>query len=252
MPFGRVGFPVGVAQTSRTAIPGDGLEMDQFAVAVPQSSPLGADDHLVVAEDGVHMNNWVLEDLARFKRTILRIEPIGEGQVGEDRLRIGGDGAFELQLNRQRQAWGGRCCGSVRDGRGERDAGCEGNRGRKGDRRGEGDGGGECEGGCGGKDPVDERLGLGIQQEYQQTEEKPPEKQSPTTGHGFAAHAEEGKASGFADRLDAKPDAKNQGDHRDHQGGLYSGMDIQRHLSGISLGETYFAIVQRSEKGFDD
>lgn len=104
--------------------------MDELAIAPPESRPLRADSHLVVAEDAIHVTEWILEDNTGGDGGVILLDPLGEDNRAEDRPGERGGCAFEQHFDRQWHV-----------GRG-----CDG--WRVGDRWGIGDGWGQGDGRC--------------------------------------------------------------------------------------------------------
>lgn len=65
-------------------------------------------------------------------------------------------------------------------------------------------------------EPINKRFNPSIQQQRQYRPEGCPTQQSPAAGHSLAAHSKKRQCARFADRLNPKPDAQDEGDHRDH------------------------------------
>ena len=89
--------------------------MDQFISTIPQSRPLRPDGHVIVAESGVHMLDGVLKDNTGFQRAVLFIQPVCKYQGAKDRIQAGGDRAFKLDFDCQRDMWGGGDGWGIRD-----------------------------------------------------------------------------------------------------------------------------------------
>lgn len=104
---------------------------------------MGAVEHPVVAEDGVHLSERVLKDRLWVQGLEVVVDSLGENEWAEEGVRVGGDLTFEQDLDSQRYArgrgdgWGiGELRGKgnrrsqgdrgrERDGRGGRNCGCE-------------------------------------------------------------------------------------------------------------------------------
>ena len=174
--------------------------MNQFPIPVPKRCPLSTIRHAIVAEDGVHMVDWILESYTWIKWSIQGIQSIRKSQLAEAGVRVGGHDAFKFQLDCQRD----KGCG--RDGWRVGDRWRGGDGWGKGDGRGLADGRGDRDGrrdryGCsGGIDPVDQRFNLRRQHQPQnQPDKAPKQKQTPAAHRHFSPHPEKRQCASFSD-----------------------------------------------------
>ena len=220
-------MPIGVAQTAGSPVPGQRLEMGQLPVAVPQRRPLRAPEHAVVAEDGIHVVDGILEYGALFERSVECVQPIGEGQGAEHGVRVRGDGAIEACFDRIWYIRGRRNGRRVRDERGQRDRRGQAGGWSQADRRCQCDGWGQRDGRSGRKVAVNQRLHPAVQQEGNRDQDDRSDDEAPSSHHAVAAHAEEAQALGAADGYNPSPDEHDDQHPQDDEGSLDSRMDIQ-------------------------
>ena len=225
----RFGFPIGVTDPAGAAIPGLGLVMHQLGAAVPQGCPLGFWGHLVVGELGVEMADRILEGGGRVDGEEILIQVQGKQQRAEDGCWIGGDGADELDLDRQGHMGRGGDGGGVGDERGGGDGGAEGDGGRKARLGGERDGGGEGWRDGGREEAIGNRFGKAIDQQAEDEQDNGRKQHAPAGDHAVAAHAEEFERAGLANGTDATPDQEYNRDPGKDDSGPYGGVDIELH-----------------------
>lgn len=204
--------------------------MRQLAIPVPESGPLRANLHPIVAENGVHVPDGIVERDARSERSVHRVQSVGKGELAEFCFRIGGSGAQELDFYHQRHMRGGRIGRRVRYERSKSDGWRQGDGGGQRDGRGEGNGRGMRERFCGGIETVDDRFGLAIKEESQNPQHERPNEQSPAAQDPFTAHTEEGQSARLPDGVDPHPDAEEHNDDRNPKGGADCGMNVKGHV----------------------
>ena len=94
LPLFRRRFPFGKAVATYFAIPGNGLIMDEIAIPEPKGRPLCTGCHLVIAEDGAHIVDGILEDSGSLKIGQVRTVPC-ELERAENCIRIRCYNAFK-------------------------------------------------------------------------------------------------------------------------------------------------------------
>lgn len=75
LPLVRRSFPFGEAIAAHLTVPWNGFKVDEFALAEPERSPLCAGRHLIVAKDGTHVANGILEDRGSLELGQIRAVP---------------------------------------------------------------------------------------------------------------------------------------------------------------------------------
>lgn len=75
--------------------------MHKLAFAEPQSRPLHTFLHLVIAEPGIKMSHWILENSVGVYRLEIIIQVTGKHDRAERRLRVRSNYTGEIYLDRQ-------------------------------------------------------------------------------------------------------------------------------------------------------
>lgn len=223
--------PVCITVSAGRAIPGFRLVMHQLAVSEPERRPLHTFLHLVIAEPGIQMSHWILENSVWVHRLEVIIQVPGKHDRTECGLRVRRDYTGEVYLNRQRDMRGRRDCWRIclrrrvgdgwrqRDRRRQCDGWCQG------DRRCS-----CCRSGWW-EESIDCWLCITVECKCQDPHQHRDEQHPPAGHDAVIAHAEKLQLPRLTQRTHARPKQGNAQHNADNECCQYSRMDIEiRHI----------------------